>query len=83
MLKGSRKRLQDGQWRPAGIDTFFARVPRTKQGWEIGCKEWCRSVSGWRMGAGVGTRRLKGTDPEKNQIVGRCFKIRRNNSDGA
>ena len=35
------------------------------------------------MEVGVGIWRVKGADPENSRTVGRGFKIRRNNSDGA
>ena len=72
-----RQKIQDLRWRPVGLKIVWADGPRPERGWENGCEERCGSVSGWRVGGGVSTRRVKDTDPENGKTVGRVFKIRR------
>ena len=79
---GAGRGQQESECRTGGGSrrdgSFFGQaVQDRKDGGKLGVKEWCSSVSGWRMRGVVSTRRVKGTDPENGQTVGRGFKIRR------
>ena len=64
-LRAARQQKQNRRWGPARWKLIWPDSPRPEQSWKIGCKEWYISVSGWRMGGGVSTRRVKETDTEK------------------
>ena len=73
---------QDSECRTGGGcrrngNLFFKVIEDRNEGRKLGVKEWCSSVSGWRMVGGVSTRRVKGAYPENSQTVGRGFMIRR------
>ena len=69
-LKAARQQVWDGRWRTVGWKRFWTGDPRLERGRTIECEERCISVLGWRMGGGVSTRRVKGTDPENSRTVG-------------